>query len=212
MPTVPASPDLLPSALAARLLHDVKGALSGVVSGLDLLADPALRDMHADALALARDSVRGLADRLTFLQTVYGSSAARIGAETLESLASGLFADSRARLVWSMTGAELPAAAGRVLLGLVDIAQSALLGGGEARVSVQTAGADIHIRLAATGTRVRFAPETLDGLAGRPFSHGLAGKWAPAYYLWTLTTACGGDVALRADDAGVTFEATLAGA
>lgn len=81
----------LAAALAGRLIHDVMGRLSGIMSGLDLLADPSARDMHADALNVAAASAMGLREEMAFCRVLYGASAAPMDARMLEEAARGLF-------------------------------------------------------------------------------------------------------------------------
>lgn len=204
-------PAALAAALAGRLIHDVMGPLSGVISGLDLLGDPTARDLHVDALALATASARTLRDEMAFSRVLYGSGAVPIEAETLESLARGLFTDSRATLAWSMSPGAVSATAGRTLLGLVRLAVAALTGGGVVTVDARALSPGVVLTVDAGGARVRFPAEALTGLAGRPLAEGLIGKWAPAYQLWAAATSAGGTLSTKVSEAGVTLEARFPG-
>lgn len=199
-------PSALPAALAGRLVHDVMGHLSGIVSGLDLLNDPTARAMHADALTLATASVRSLHDDMAYSRMLYGVGAGTMEIGALESMTKSLFAGRRATLDWSPSVTPLSAIAGRTLLGFVRLAAEALFAGGVATVTAAAAPTGLVVRVVAAGPRVRFPEETLLGLAGRPQDGGLAGKWAPAFHLWAAATAAGGSVSITKTDLGVTLE------
>ena len=206
--TAPAPvPDILPAALAGRLIHDVMGHLSGIMSGLDLLNDPTAQAMHDDALALATASVRSLHDDMAYSRMLYGAGAGAMDIRTLEVAAQSLFTGRRATLDWSAGVGTISAIAGRTLLGFVRLAAEALFAGGVATVTTRAAPSGLVVRVEAAGPRARLPDEALIGLAGRPFDGGLAGKWAPAFYLWTTATAHGGAVSATKTDGGVTLEA-----
>ncbi len=195
-----ASPNL-PAALVGRVIHDVMGPLSGVISGLDLLNDPQARDMHLDALALATASARALHDATAFARILYGAASAPLDAAALESLARGLFADQRPVLHWSMILPAVPAVVGRTLLGLLQVTAEALAAGGEAKAGVASLNGGVILRIDAVGPRLRFSPEALAGLRGLPCAQGLIGKWAPSFYLWTQVQLAGGVIELKTDNA-----------
>jgi len=197
----------LAAALAGRLIHDVMGRLSGIMSGLDLLADPSARDMHADALNVAAASAMGLREEMAFCRVLYGASAAPMDARMLEEAARGLFADHRASLEWSVGAKELPAPAGRALLGFIRIAAGALAAGGVARAAAARAAQGVVVRVEAAGPRAKVKPEILAGLQGGPRGDGLSGQWAPAYQIWAGARAQGGNIEVSAGDGGVVFEA-----
>ena len=207
MPSDASQPAALAAALAGRLIHDVMGPLSGVISGLDLLNDPTARELHADALVLATASARTLHEEMAFSRVLYGAGATPIEAGTLESLARGLFIGARATLDWSMALDAVPATAGRTLLGFVRLAAAALAAGGVVKVSVLAAVPGVVLRVEATGPRARFSAEALTGLAGAPFSEGLIGKWAPAYHLWAAASSLDGTISTKVTDGGMTLEA-----
>ena len=73
------------------------------------------------------------------------------------------------------------------------------------------AAPELVLRIEAVGPRVKIPDETLLGLAGRPFDGGLAGKWAPAFYLWSAATAASGALLITKSDTALTFEARFPG-
>lgn len=211
MPSDAPQPAVLAAALAGRLIHDVMGPLSGVISGLDLLGDPTARDLHVDALALATASARTLCEDMAFSRVLYGAGAAPMDAASLEGLARGQFVGGRATLDWSMDLAAVSATAGRTLLGFVRLAAAALAAGGVVKVNARAASPGVVLSVEATGPRARFFAETLTGLAGAPFSEGLIGKWAPAYQLWAAATSSGGTLSTKVSETGVVLEARFPG-
>ena len=74
-------PAELAAYLAARLCHDFISPASAIVSGLDLLDDPAAQDMREEAMGLIATSARKLADMLSFARVAFGASAS---AETFD--------------------------------------------------------------------------------------------------------------------------------
>ncbi len=203
-------PDVLAAALAGRLIHDVMGPLSGVISGLDLLADPKARDMHDDALALATTSARDLREAMAFSRALYGASAAAMDPAALEAHARGLFAQGRASLDWTIELDTVSAPTGRALLGFVRLAQSAVVSGGTVVARAQAAPV-VTVSVEAAGPRLRLTPEAKAGLAGQPFTDGLIGQWAPAYHLWAQAVGAGGTVATRFGETSLRLEARFPG-
>ena len=193
------SPARIPQAelaahLSGRLCHDLISPVSAIVSGLDLLDDPSAQDMRDDAMNLIAQSARKLATVLSFARVAYGSSAS---AETfdphdLEILTRGVFGHVRSELDWAVKPARLDKPSARALMNLAQLGATALPTGGVARVTVETDGDDIVVKLEAKGPRVRLRPEAQAGLKGQPMTEGLSGQWVQAYYLHALVTDAGG--------------------
>ena len=122
-PTSPAptdaevSPIELAARLAARLCHDFISPTSALVSGLDLIEDPASQDMRAEAMDLITASGRKLEAFLTFYRIAFGGSSATelFDARELEKLARGRYAYTRAELDWAVEPAGLDKAPARAL-------------------------------------------------------------------------------------------------
>ncbi|HEY4029604.1 MAG TPA: histidine phosphotransferase family protein [Caulobacteraceae bacterium] len=180
--------------LAGRLCHDLISPVSAIVSGLDLLEDPSAQDMRDDAMNLIAQSARKLAQALSFARVAYGSSAS---AETfdprdLETLTRGIFSHVRSDLDWAVQTDRLEKPAARALLNLAQIGATALPTGGKARVTVETEGDEIVVKLQARGPRARLRAEALAGLRGEPMTEGLPGQWVQTYYLQALVADAGG--------------------
>ncbi len=207
----PVSAEELAAKLAARLCHDFMSPASGIISGLDLLDDPSAKDMRDEAMDLIASSARKLVDLLTFARVAFGAyaSAESFDSRELEGLSTGVFAHVRPQLEWAVEAPQLPKAAARALLNLMQISAGALATGGLARVTTSQADGRITVLVEAKGARVRLHPDVAAGLAGQPLSEGLAGRWVQAYYLHALTAAAGGSVSVEPGEEQITFRAVV---
>lgn len=191
----------LPGHLVSRLIHDLMGPATGLVSGLSLMRDPSAGAPREEALALVEASAETLLGLLNFYRAAYGAGDGAMGAAELESLVAALFTGGRARLEWLVVDA-LPGPAARALLGLSQIAAGALAAGGVATVTVERTGDGAGIKILARGVRVGLAEETARGLAGLAFAEGRAGRWAPAFHLARRIEMAGGRLGVHATPAG----------
>jgi hypothetical protein len=199
----------LAAGLAARLLHDISGPASGVMAGIDLLTDPTSPDLKESALELAAESGRALLETLEFCRVAYGGMEEVHDASTLGRLALSRFTGRRARLTWPATMPSLPARAEQALLVMSQIAAGALATGGVAQAGARLTSEGWALTMDGEGARARLDAETLDGLAGRPLSGGMAGRWAPGAYLRALVDAVGGAISVRGGEGGFVLGATL---
>ena len=210
MTATPPGPEILAAALAARLIHDVSGPASGVVTGLDLHAtagDPALA---ASGLALATDSARALLDLLDACRAAFGPTVADQSAAALHRLAAAGFAGRRATLAWTTDEAHFDGAAVRVTLLLSQIAAAGLGAGGVADLSAGRDAGGWRIRVVGRGPRAALPAEAVDGLAGRAAGEGVGGRWAPSRFLHAVAVAAGGTVTLDPVSDGFSVTVTLA--
>ena len=99
--------------------------------------------------------------------------------------------------------------AARALLNLAQLGVTALPMGGQARLTVDSAGPETVVTLEATGARVRLRPEALSGLRGEPMSEGLPGQWVQPYYLNALVRDAGGRITCGVADETITVAAHL---
>lgn len=196
--------------LAARMCHDFISPASAIVSGLDLLEDPAAQDMRDEAMGLIASSARKLADLLAFTRVAFGASASAdtFDARELEKLTRGVFAHMRAELDWEVAIEGLNKPAARALLNLAQMGGAALPTGGTTRVRAVHEGASTAIAVDAVGPRARLRPEVLAGLRGES-AEGLHGHWVQAYYVHLFLTDAGGRVFADVNDERVVFAATV---
>jgi hypothetical protein len=189
--TVPLAPEVLAARLLSRAIHDISGPTSGLTAALDILGDDASGAAHAEALALARDSLAQMAARIAFCRAAFGGAGGWDG-ESLVRLMETPFTGTRARLEWGPVVPGSPTRAVQGALIALQISAESLAAGGVARLSLQPFQEEWRARVDGEGPRARMAPETVEGLAGLAFSSGLAGRWAPARYLNALSVSVGG--------------------
>src|SRR5688500_13874850 len=176
-----AAPDVTPielaARLAARLCHDFISPTSALVSGLDLIDDPASQDMRAEAMDLITASGRKLEALLTFYRIAFcGSSATELfDARELEKLVRGRYAYARPELEWAVETVCLDKAPTRVLHILAVMGAAALHMGGTARLEVREAPGVIELTLRAEHPRAMLHGDALKGLAGEALGEGLSG-------------------------------------
>ena len=197
--------------LAARMCHDFISPASAIVSGLDLLEDPAAQDMRDDAMSLISASARKLADLLQFSRVAFGASAS---AETfdpreLEKLIAGVFAHMRAELDWAVEADSVSKPAARALLNLAQMAGAALPTGGTASVRAVQEASALTIAIEAAGPRARLRSEVLSGLRGEPLREGLHGHWVQAYYVHLFLADAGARVIVDVSEEKVIFAARI---
>jgi len=194
----------LAAGLAARLLHDLSGPATGIMSGVDLLADEAPAELRAAGVELATASARALLDTLDFCRAAFGGSAELHDSATLERLASSRFAGHRAQLKWPAAMPALTATAAQCLLIMTQIAAGALARG---RAACADASCDAELTILAVdvdGDRASIDPAARDGLTGRRLGEGLLGRWAPGAYLRAVVQDSGGTLSI--DDRGGGFQ------
>ncbi|MFL5297442.1 MAG: histidine phosphotransferase ChpT [Phenylobacterium sp.] len=204
-------PAELAAHLAARLCHDFISPASAIVSGVDLLEDPANQDMREDAMSLIAASARKLADLLQFCRVAFGASASAetFDARELEKLARGIFGHMRAELDWQVEAEAVNKPTARALLNLAQLAGAALPTGGVAKVRAVQEAAQVAIAVEAAGPRARLRPEVLAGLRGEGAGEGLHGQWVQARYVNLFVGDAGGRVFADAAEEKVTFAATI---
>lgn len=204
-------PAELAAYLAARMCHDFISPASAIVSGLDLLDDPAAQDMRDEAMSLIATSAHKLTDLLQFSRVAFGASASAetFDARELEKLARGVFGHMRAELEWLVEAPAVNKPAARALLNLAQMAGAALPTGGVARVRAVQEGASLAIAADAGGPRAKLRPEVLRGLRGEPLGEGLHGHWVQAYYVHLFLSDAGGRVFADVNEERVVFAATV---
>jgi len=202
-------PETLAAGLAARILHDIAGPASGVASAMELYADtddPGTRDA---ALGLATSSVSALLDMLDFSRRAFGGAQDPLDDRTLRRLASTQFEGRRARLEMTSDLDPFPGPVAQAVLILAHIAAGGLAAGGFALLTAARDRETVAVRVAGEGPGARLAAEVVEGLAGRPLSTGLAGRWAPARYLFALVATAAGELTAVAGENRFVLDATL---
>ncbi len=198
MPNLDVTPERLAAALAARLIHDVMGPASGLVSAFDLMADPKAANMRGEALALAEESARRLVDMLVVSRAIYAGGTPP-SSDDVQTLGQRVVAETRATLELSVDPSALTAVTSRLTLGLVQVAAAAVPAGGAITAHLRSAGDRHIVEGRATGPRIRVEPAVVDGLACRGPGDGQPHRWSAAYLLGAIAESAGGRI-----DAAVT--------
>jgi histidine phosphotransferase ChpT len=205
------APEELAARLASKLCHDFISPAGAIVSGLDLLDDPAAKDMRDEAMDLIATSARKLVDQLAFARVAFGASpgSAMFDCAELERLTRGIYAHVRAELDWAVTPVSLPKAPAQLLVNLAQLAANALPLGGMARLEASEGPDGYVVAAIARGPKARIAAEVQTGLDGHPLGDGLGGRWVQAYYIHALCAAAHGVIEARADEELVTLKAVI---
>jgi histidine phosphotransferase ChpT len=208
---LPVAPEELAARLASKLCHDFISPAGAIVSGLDLLDDPAAKDMRDEAMDLIAASARKLVDQLAFARVAFGASSAAtlFDCAELERLTRGIYGHVRAELDWAVTAISLPKAPAQVLVNLAQLAANALPLGGMARLEASLGPDGYVVAAIARGPKARINAEVQTGLAGAPLGEGLGGRWVQAYYIHVLAEAAHGQIEARAQDELVTLKAII---
>lgn len=193
------APEVLAAKLVARALHDIAGPTSGLTAALDVLGDTDSRDLHAEALTLARDSLAQMATRIAFCRAAFGGGGG-LEEDAFDVLAQSPFAGSRARLDVSAVEHGAPRLVLQSALILLQISAESLASGGLARLTITLDQGNWRARVDGAGARTLIAPETLAGLEGLGPGSGLPGRWAPGRYLYALAASAGGSLDLSVQD------------
>ena len=190
------SPIELAARLAARLCHDFISPTSALVSGLDLIEDPASQDMRDEAMDLITASGRKLEAYLTFYRIAFGGSSATelFDVRDLEKLVRGRYAYARAELDWAVEPAGMDKAPTRALLNLAELGAAALPMGGTARLEARETPDGFELTLRAEHPRANLHADALKGLAGENLGEGLSGRWVQPYFLQALVREAGGSI------------------
>jgi hypothetical protein len=211
MTQTPVPGHLLAASLAARLLHDLSGPASGILSGVELANDPDSADLRESAAELTAASARALLEMLEFCSAAYGGGGAAHANQSLQKLSERQVAARKSTLEWSVPQSELPGEVSQALLIMVQIAAGALGARGVVHVAAARLDTGFSVQVRAESARLRVQPEVAEGLSGVLVSSGLIGRWAPAAFLRALLSASGGAAELVQQADVLRLESVFAG-
>ena len=197
--------------VAAKLCHDFISPSGAIVSGLDLMQDPAAQDMRDDALALIEQSARKMVALVHFARVAFGAATTseRFTARELEGLIVGMTQGGRASLDWRIADGEFSKPQARALTNLAYLTVGALPMGGVAVIQSRTEDGQLYLEGFAEGARARLKPEAVVGLSGERLTDGLAGQWIQPYWLWLTVNEAGGALHVKVEDAQVALVARM---
>ena len=203
------APEELASALASRLIHDLIGPASGIVSAFDLAEDPRAAAMREEALAMAvLHGARVWSTSLTLARTIYGGGGAAMSQGELAAAAESLFSGSRAKLTLLIDNAPT-VASGRIFLGLTQIMAGAASAGGSVSAAHALQDGRFVMTFGGVGPRLRLHPEVALGLTGQGAGEGQLHRWSAAYLLGSIARSAGGGVQCGVFDGGVELRADI---
>ena len=197
--------------VAAKLCHDFISPSGAIVSGLDLMQDPAAQDMRDDALALIEQSARKMVALVHFARVAFGAATTseRFTARELEGLIVGMTQGGRASLDWRIADGEFSKPQARALTNLAYLTVGALPMGGVAVIQSRTEDGQLYLEGFAEGARARLKPEAVVGLSGERLTEGLAGQWVQPYWLWLTVNEAGGALHVKVEDGRVALVARM---
>ncbi|MBX7248658.1 MAG: histidine phosphotransferase [Caulobacteraceae bacterium] len=201
----------LASYLSAKLCHDFISPAGAIVSGLDLLKDPAAQDMRDDALSLIDASAQKLVQIVHFARVAYGAATTseRFDAGELKKLVEDAFSQMRAALVWNVQLPVFEKPVARAFLNLAQIGGHALPMGGEATISASQEDDTVVMSAACNGPRARLKAEMITGLKGEQLNEGLAGQWIQGFWLSCVVREAGGVLTLDVGDESVSISVRM---
>ncbi len=189
--------------LASRLCHDLVGPVGAVNNGMELLAEDDLL-MGDDAVKLASASAQQAGTVLQFYRLAYGASGGAVSDYGLvRDLAEKMLGHQKASLTWpEHLPATLPAAAGKVILNLCQLAAESLPRGGAVELALDVGAEGTDIAVTASGTDARLRPESEVGLDEHAEVDDLTPRNVHAYFTRHLILAEGGRLAVEGETPG----------
>ena len=174
----------LAALLCSRVCHDVISPIGAIANGLEVLETEQDPDMRGFAMDLIKKSTATASARLQFCRLAFGaagSAGAAIDTGDAESVARGLIADEKTRLVWNATRALLPKNKVKLLLNLVLIAGQCIPRGGVITVTIDGTDAALTVTVIASGTNAKLGSHLPHLLAGEP-DNGVDAHGIQAFY------------------------------
>lgn len=201
----------LASFISAKLCHDFISPAGAIVSGLDLLKDPAAQDMRDDALGLIDASAQKLVQIVHFARVAYGAATTseRFDSAELEGLVKDAFSQMRADLDWDVQIPTFEKPAARAFLNLAQMGGAALPMGGTAKVSASQEDEVLVMAVEAKGPRARLKNEMLVGLRGEQLNEGLAGQWIQGFWLACVVREAGGTISVETGEDTVSLRVQI---
>jgi len=183
---------------AARICHDLVGAVGAVSNGVELLSEGG-QSADPEVLALISASARTASRRLQYFRTAFGTGSALSATRPLDgarSLAASFLEEGKVELDWPEPPSAAEAAAGRraakAILNLVIVAADCLPRGGRVAIEAVPVDAGLSIRVRAAGMQARLADDhraSLGASRGAPTPRGI-----PSWIVRALVDAGKGSV------------------
>ena len=199
----------LAALLCSRVCHDVISPVGAIANGLEVLESEKDPDMRGFAMDLIKKSTAVASARLQFCRLAFGaagSAGASIDTGDAESVARGLIADEKTKVVWNATRALLPKNKVKLILNLVLMAGQTIPRGGVITVTIDGMDNELKITVESSGLNAKLQSHWPHLLAGEPDgtvdAHGIqpyyAGLVAREAHLAVTAVAEDGKVTLAA--------------
>lgn len=197
----------LSALLSSRVCHDLINPVGAIGSGLEVLDDPAMEGAMRDA---AFDLIRTGAEKaialLTYARLAYGAAGgfgAQISLDDAKKALEGVYATTKADLVWRIGGGLAAKENVKVLMILGYAASDSVPRGGEVVID-----GDIHrFTIRATGKKVLLQDDLVRALNGDV--SGIAPKFTPALIAGEIARGAGGSISASLENDVALFEAVI---
>lgn len=203
----------LAALLCSRLCHDLLSPVGALSNGLELLAtetDPAMRQ---NCMELLEQSALVSTNKLKFFRLAFGAAGGfgdRVPVEEPRKLIDSLVADKgRIEAKWTLSQANLPKPAVKVMLNFAQIAVDSLVRGGTLEIGAELRDGATEIVLRASGPRIAFDEVLGLALEGRLDPAELSSRTAPAHMIYLLAQQCGGGLQFAKSEDALVLGAVL---
>ena len=199
----------LAALLCSRVCHDVISPVGAIANGLEVLESEKDPDMRGFAMDLIKKSTAVASARLQFCRLAFGaagSAGASIDTGDAESVARGLIADEKTKLVWNATRALLPKNKVKLILNMVLMAGQTIPRGGVITVTLDGMDNEMTIKVEAAGTNAKLQSHWPHLLAGEP-EGGVDAHGIQPYYAGLVAREAHLSVTAVAEDGKVTLAA-----
>lgn len=180
--------------LCARLCHDLAGPVTGVKTGVELLADGGA-GIDRESLDLLGFSVGQASARLQFFRVAYGAGGGAgdaMSESALATLARDMLAGGRVRVVWPPRERPVARDEARLVLNTLMLGTEALPRGGEIAVRLASGPESAFpATLTATGHNAALHEPLHAALFGNVRSAELSPRTVHAFFVRTLALRLG---------------------
>lgn len=194
--------DALLPLMASHICHELASPITGISNALSMVQEELARLPKSQAQEFLANSVNSAHYLVQMLRQAYGNPTLGEGVYDMR-LAEELcrhFVSDRNRspeMVWNLDGFECAPREARVLLSMVMLVSGFLPRGGTVTVNGTASAGQLEWSVAAEGSRVMIRDEIRAALRGESTPDRPPSTWIGAYYLFSLVSAAGAELAAR---------------
>ncbi len=195
----------LAALLSSKLCHDLISPVGAINNGLELLEEGG---SDADAMNLIKNSARTASARLQFARIAYGaagSAGVQIDTGDGRAVAFAYMMGEKGELTWEGGRFFLPKNKVKLLLNMVQIANSSIPRGGSLNVLVEGDETNPRFILKTKGPMLRVPPRFLELYSGTPDHEPIDAHSIQAYYALLLAKETGMEINITAIPEEITF-------